>query len=78
MSELASRAAEPRPAASVVLVRAAPPDAPEPIEVYLIRRQKAMRFLGGFYAVMIRLELTTPAGDLVLTGTPDRYEATGG
>jgi 8-oxo-dGTP pyrophosphatase MutT (NUDIX family) len=41
---------EPKPAASVVLVREAPPGAPEPIEVYMIRRQKAMRFLGGFYA----------------------------
>jgi 8-oxo-dGTP pyrophosphatase MutT (NUDIX family) len=42
--------AEPRPAASVLLVREAPPDAPEPIEVYMIRRQKTMKFLGGFYA----------------------------
>lgn len=39
---------EPRPAASVVLVRAA--GGPEPIEVYLIRRQPGMRFLGGYYA----------------------------
>jgi endoribonuclease LACTB2 len=31
-------------------VRDAPSGAPEPTEVYMIRRQKAMRFLGGFYA----------------------------
>jgi 8-oxo-dGTP pyrophosphatase MutT (NUDIX family) len=31
-------------------VRDAPAGAPEPTEVYMIRRQKAMRFLGGFYA----------------------------
>ena len=31
-------------------MRDAPPGAPEPTEVYMIRRQKAMRFLGGFYA----------------------------
>jgi 8-oxo-dGTP pyrophosphatase MutT (NUDIX family) len=42
--------AEPRPAASVLLVRAGPPDGPEPLEVYMIRRKKAMKFLGGFYA----------------------------
>src|SRR6266705_7211333 len=41
---------EAKPAASVVLVRPAPPGAPEAIEVYMIRRQKSMRFLGGFYA----------------------------
>jgi 8-oxo-dGTP pyrophosphatase MutT (NUDIX family) len=41
---------EPRPAASVLIVRDAPPGAPEPLEVYMIRRQKAMKFLGGFYA----------------------------
>ena len=35
----------PRPAASVLLVR---PGARTPIEVYMIRRQKSMRFLGGF------------------------------
>jgi 8-oxo-dGTP pyrophosphatase MutT (NUDIX family) len=40
----------PRPAASVVLVRPSPPGAPEPIEVYMIRRNKGMKFLGGFYA----------------------------
>lgn len=41
---------EPKPAASVLLVRAAGPGAAEPIEVYLVRRQRAMRFLGGYYA----------------------------
>ncbi|MGH7393457.1 MAG: NUDIX hydrolase [Candidatus Rokuibacteriota bacterium] len=41
---------EPRPAASVVLVRGAPPGAADPLEVYMIRRQKAMKFLGGYYA----------------------------
>ena len=41
---------EPRPAASVVLVRASASGAAEPLEVYMIRRKKAMRFLGGFYA----------------------------
>lgn len=46
----ATAPAEPRPAASVVLVRAAPPGAPEPLEVYMIRRQKGMKFLGGYYA----------------------------
>jgi len=45
-----SSVAEPRPAASVLIVRDAPPGAPEPIEVYMVRRQKAMKFLGGFYA----------------------------
>lgn len=40
----------PAPAASVVLVRAAAPGAAEPLEVYLIRRQPRLRFLGGFYA----------------------------
>ena len=41
---------EPKPAASVVLVRAGAGGAPEPLEVYLIRRHATMRFLGGFYA----------------------------
>ena len=45
-----SSVAEPRPAASVIIVRDAPAAAPEPIEVYMIRRKKAMKFLGGFYA----------------------------
>jgi 8-oxo-dGTP pyrophosphatase MutT (NUDIX family) len=41
---------EPKPAASVVLVRDAPPGSPEPLEVYMIRRNRNMRFLGGYYA----------------------------
>jgi 8-oxo-dGTP pyrophosphatase MutT (NUDIX family) len=42
--------AEPRPAASVMLVRESPAGAPEPIEVYMIRRHRGMKFLGGYYA----------------------------
>src|SRR5262245_53917503 len=42
--------AEPKPAASVLLVRDAPAGAPEPIEVYMIRRNRGMKFLGGYYA----------------------------
>jgi 8-oxo-dGTP pyrophosphatase MutT (NUDIX family) len=34
----------------VILVRDAAPGAPEPIEVYMIRRKRGMKFLGGFYA----------------------------
>jgi 8-oxo-dGTP pyrophosphatase MutT (NUDIX family) len=41
---------EPKPAASVVLVRAAPAGSPEPLEVYMIRRNPNMKFLGGYYA----------------------------
>jgi 8-oxo-dGTP pyrophosphatase MutT (NUDIX family) len=41
---------EPKPAASVVLVRDAPAGSPEPLEVYMIRRNRNMRFLGGYYA----------------------------
>src|SRR5947207_14138639 len=41
---------EPKPAASVLLVRDAPAGAPEPLEVYMIRRNKGMKFLGGYYA----------------------------
>jgi endoribonuclease LACTB2 len=41
---------EPKPAASVLLVRDAPPGSPEPLEVYMIRRNRNMRFLGGYYA----------------------------
>jgi len=37
----------PHPAASVLLVR---PGQGAPLEVYMIRRQKSMRFLGGCYA----------------------------
>jgi 8-oxo-dGTP pyrophosphatase MutT (NUDIX family) len=40
----------PKPAASVVLVRNAPPGSPEPLEVYMIRRNRNMKFLGGYYA----------------------------
>ena len=38
---------EPKPAASVVLVR---PGSAQPVELYMIRRRAGMRFLGGFYA----------------------------
>ncbi len=38
---------EPRPAASVVLLR---PGTDAPLESYLIRRAREMRFLGGYYA----------------------------
>ena len=41
---------EPRPAASVLLVRAAAQGAVEPLEVYMIRRNRGMKFLGGYYA----------------------------
>jgi 8-oxo-dGTP pyrophosphatase MutT (NUDIX family) len=41
---------EPRPAASVVIVRASAPAALEPLEVWMIRRKKSMKFLGGYYA----------------------------
>ena len=47
MTAAPSAAVAPRPAASVLLVR---PGADSPVEVYMIRRQKSMRFLGGFYA----------------------------
>src|SRR5215813_5962718 len=50
MSQSAAVPAEPRPAASVIIVRDAPARAPEPIEVYMVRRQRSMKFLGGFYA----------------------------
>ncbi|MGH7319795.1 MAG: NUDIX hydrolase, partial [Candidatus Rokuibacteriota bacterium] len=40
-------AVEPRPAASVVLLR---PGTDAPLESYLIRRAREMRFLGGYYA----------------------------
>jgi 8-oxo-dGTP pyrophosphatase MutT (NUDIX family) len=41
---------EPRPAASILLVREAAPRSPEPLEVYMIRRNRDMKFLGGYYA----------------------------
>ncbi|HZI82931.1 MAG TPA: NUDIX hydrolase [Casimicrobiaceae bacterium] len=50
MPEPAALPVEPRPAASVIIVRDAARGAPEPIEVYMIRRQRSMKFLGGFYA----------------------------
>jgi 8-oxo-dGTP pyrophosphatase MutT (NUDIX family) len=50
MSESAAVPAEPRPAASVIIVRDAPVSAPEPIDLYMVRRQLSMKFLGGFYA----------------------------
>jgi 8-oxo-dGTP pyrophosphatase MutT (NUDIX family) len=34
----------------VLLVRAAEMGAPEPLEVYMIRRNRGMKFLGGYYA----------------------------
>jgi len=40
----------PRPAASVLIVRAAASGSAEPLEVWMVRRQKTMKFLGGFYA----------------------------
>ena len=47
--DASSPPAVPRPAASVLLVReSGVPDSP--IEVYMIRRNRGMRFLGGFYA----------------------------
>ena len=47
MTAPAATPAAPRPAASVLLVR---PGRHCPVEVYMIRRQKTMRFLGGYYA----------------------------
>src|SRR5437899_12666608 len=41
---------EPKPAASVLLLRDSPPGAAEPIAVYMIRRNRDMKFLGGYYA----------------------------
>jgi ribonuclease/clavin/mitogillin len=41
---------EPKPAASVVIVRESAPGSAEPIEVWMIRRKKTMKFLGGYYA----------------------------
>jgi len=41
---------EAKPAASVLLVRSASAGDPEPLEVWMIRRQKGMKFLGGYYA----------------------------
>jgi 8-oxo-dGTP pyrophosphatase MutT (NUDIX family) len=33
-----------------VIVRDSPPGAPEPLEVWMIRRHQSMKFLGGYYA----------------------------
>jgi 8-oxo-dGTP pyrophosphatase MutT (NUDIX family) len=49
-SDAPATSAVPKPAASVVLVRDTPPGSPEPLEVYMIRRNRNMRFLGGYYA----------------------------
>ena len=46
MTSEPARPAIPRPAASVLLVR----EGAAAVEVYMIRREKSMRFLGGFYA----------------------------
>ena len=50
MSESSTVPAVPRPAASVVIVRESAPGAPEPLEVWMIRRHESMKFLGGYYA----------------------------
>jgi len=50
MPEPISVPAVPRPAASVVIVREAAAGAPEPLEVWMIRRHESMKFLGGYYA----------------------------
>jgi 8-oxo-dGTP pyrophosphatase MutT (NUDIX family) len=65
--------AVPKPAASVLLVREG---TVAPIEVYMIRRKKSMRFLGGFYAFpggKVDPLDTHPAALARLRGiTPDR------
>ena len=50
MSDAPRAPAEPQPAASVLLVRDAPAGGREPLEVYMIRRNRGMKFLGGYYA----------------------------
>jgi 8-oxo-dGTP pyrophosphatase MutT (NUDIX family) len=50
MSEPSPVPAVPRPAASVIIVREAAAGAPEPLEVWMIRRHESMKFLGGYYA----------------------------
>jgi 8-oxo-dGTP pyrophosphatase MutT (NUDIX family) len=50
MSDPTAVPAVPRPAASVVIVRESPAGAPEPLEVWMIRRHQSMKFLGGYYA----------------------------
>jgi ribonuclease/clavin/mitogillin len=51
MSEPSPVPAVPRPAASVIIVREAAAGAPEPLEVWMIRRHESMKFLGGYYAL---------------------------
>src|SRR5438034_10319684 len=50
MADAAPAPATPRPSASERSGRDEPPRSPEPIEVYMVRRQRSMKFLGGFYA----------------------------
>ena len=50
MPEPAAVPVEPRPAASVVIVRESAAGAAEPLEVWMIRRHQTMKFLGGYYA----------------------------
>ena len=50
MTDAPRTPAEPKPAASVLLVREAPAGTREPLEVYMIRRNRGMKFLGGYYA----------------------------
>jgi len=50
MSDAPRPPVEPKPAASVVLVREAAAGAAEPLEAYIIRRNRGMKFLGGYYA----------------------------
>jgi endoribonuclease LACTB2 len=68
MPDPAAAPAEPRPAASVIIVRDAPARAPEPIEVYMVRRQRSMKFLGGFYAFPGGKVDTADAAPIVLDG----------
>ncbi len=69
----------PRPAASTLLVRPAPPGAAEPFEVYVIRRHRGMKFLGGFYAFpggKVEPEDRTPESLARCRGlTPDEADA---
>ena len=63
MTAAPSPPATPRPAASVLLVR---PGVASPVEVYMIRRQQSMRFLGGFYAFPGGKVEPADAGDAAL------------
>ena len=74
MPDSAPAAAEPRPAASVIIVRDAPPGAAEPIEVYMVRRQRSMR------SILISAEARPGLRRIIdiLHGSqdvPQRYEA---